>query len=127
MTNFGIRVSKQGKQANTEELKDLVFDSDADIVKTIKSGVVNLTISGGTGTVDVYHGLNRYPTFTAYYGDGNYYLIETANSFSDNHGRQSSSVHIGVNTDKNNLTIKGRGTDGTYAVYYEIFEQGGYK
>jgi len=127
MSDYGIKVSRFTKDADSSDIKDYVFDSNANIIKTIKSGVKNLSISGGSGTVEIYHGLGYVPTFTAYYADGSNFLIETANAFSVNYGRESSSVVIGVSANSSKLKIQGRGSDGTYPVYYEIFEQGGYR
>lgn len=127
MSFYGIRVSKKTKDADTESLKDLVFDSDTEVLKTIKSGVKNLTISSGSGTVNIYHGLGYYPTFLIYYTDGSGYFIDSPDVFSTDYGRLSSSVDVGAKTTTTALTITGKGTDGTYKVFYEIFENGGYR
>lgn len=126
MSKFGVKVSRRDRDATSDDIRDFVFDSNVEVLKTIQSGSVNLNISGGEGSVDVYHGLGRDPSFMVYYGDGSRYFINFPNTeFSA--GRELTNVVIGAKADTVKLTILGEGTNGDYAVYYEIFEQGGFR
>jgi hypothetical protein len=122
--SYGMKISKPGFSVLTAAAKNLIFSSALPIFKTKVKGSTNLTISGGTGSVTITHSLGYKPAVLLYYYDGTRYLIDCPAAFSSNSSRKSSSVVIGGKVNTTQLNIKGRGTNGTYPVYYELFFEG---
>lgn len=66
--SYGIRVSKEGKEVSSTDIRDFILHSDYSMFKihTVSSG--NITINSGvqTGSVDIAHNLGYVPAFLVY-------------------------------------------------------------
>lgn len=127
-----FKISRPGIDADTAADKDLVFDMSAEVLKTIQSGKTSITLDGSSdGSTTVYHNLGYYPTFMIFYGVEGSYFIGFPNVFADDWDRESSTMVLGAKTDTEKLSFEAKGAVAdagkTLVVYYEIFEQGGYK
>ena len=74
MTDFGIKIAKPGEDVKTADLKDQVFNSEANSLKVWMTGSKNISVSeftgaGGTGIgdEDIAHGLGYTPFFLVFF------------------------------------------------------------
>ena len=67
MTDFGLKVSKDGFDARTAAIKDLVLHSEHFGIKIAAQGTVNISVTSGVGgSASVAHGLGYVPGFLAF-------------------------------------------------------------
>ena len=74
MTDFGVKVSKPGVDINTADLRDQVFNSEANSLKVWMTGSQAISVSQytgfagtGIGDEDIAHGLGYTPFYLVYF------------------------------------------------------------
>lgn len=71
---YGIKVSKPGYDIKSCDIKDQIFNSEANSLKLWKSGSANISVSEytgftgtGEGTTEITHGLTYAPFYLCYF------------------------------------------------------------
>ena len=71
---YGIKISKPGKDVKTCDIKDQIFNSEANSLKVWKKGSANISVSEytgfsgtGEGTATVAHNLSYAPFYLCYF------------------------------------------------------------
>lgn len=96
MSNYGIKVSKQGQDVNTATDKDLIMTSSSNMLKTKASSTFS-----GVGTVA--HGLAYVPVFMIFAKGGTMDRMNLLNN---------------GGADSTNITLEGA-TDKRYYIFYQ--------
>ena len=111
MSTYGIKISKAGVDVRTAANKDLVLSTDRNCLKIDTLSTTTLTVSGGSGTKTVAHGLSFAPIVIAFINiGGSYYTFPFTNSSGTSYGYikiTSTSVYFDLHS-----------SDGTYTIYY---------
>lgn len=114
MSNYGIKISKEGFDAKTAETKNLIIDSSKNAFKVFKEASGN-----GIGTIEIPHGLNFVPCFLAFceLETGEVYSIGASIYSLEEEGF----VNFMAHSDIDYLTLDIGGSNESYPYYYYIF------
>jgi hypothetical protein len=132
MKNYSIKVSKNGRDVSSGQIRDLIFDSEFKTFNIVKQGIYQLKVlkNSEEETILIEHGLDFSPAFMVWheiypatYTGIPRELVQVPE------GNIGYNPHIWATTDENNLTIEvthpfdflGSVTATTNKIYYMIF------
>ena len=104
MGDYGIKVSRAGKEVTSSDLRDLLMHSNYAMFKYHLETTSTMTISAGdtSKTITIPHGLPYVPAFIVYSGDGTYNtMLPNRRS-----GYDGEDEHIFATADSTNIYIK---------------------
>jgi hypothetical protein len=118
MSNYGIKVSKDGYNISSVDPLELSFNSNINTLKVFSSGNISGTITTA-GTITVSHNIGYVPGYMVWYEVGNSGKLFFTESIEHLSGKNTY-VTCSVGSANLNSIISLTGTD-TIKIYYVLF------